>query len=60
MGIIKSVAEISCRETEIAEASAILDVVFHYSMELTQNQTYVRKNCKKVLTRNECSCNIQA
>ena len=51
MGIIKSVAEISCRETEIAEASAIPDVVFHYSMELIQNQTYVRKNCKKSIDK---------
>ena len=53
-------AEISYRETEITGVSAIPDVAFHYSMELIQNQTYVRKNCKKVLTRNRRLCNIQA
>lgn len=40
-------AEISCRETEIAGVSVIPDVAFHYSMELIQNQTYVRKKMQK-------------
>lgn len=44
-------AEISCRGTEIAGASAIPDVVFHYSMELIQNQTYVRKKMQKSIDK---------
>lgn len=53
-------AEISCRETEIGFLSAISAVRSHYSMEMIQNQTYVRKIYKKALTKNRCSCNIQA